>query len=194
MPSHLGSKIRSLRRRQNRTLADVADRCGFTISLLSKIEAGKTNPPVATVSRIAAALGIGLGDLLDETRQKSTTVTSARSLTTATLTDKGYMFHLLAAERSEKLMQPFLMTAERGKVKPGTLAHRGEEFVFVLEGRMRYRVGDTTHTLGRGDSIYFDSEEDHDLEPITKTVRYLAVFVERDTPGKPAGVRKGKKS
>jgi quercetin dioxygenase-like cupin family protein len=73
-------------------------------------------------------------------------------------------------------MQPLLFVAERGGVKPSPMSHSGEEFIYVLQGRMRYRVGDVTYTLGAGDSLYFDAEEDHDLEPITATVRYLGLF------------------
>jgi transcriptional regulator with XRE-family HTH domain len=176
----LHSRIRALRKLQRRTLKDVADRCGFTVSLLSKIESGKTLPPVATLSKIAAALGVALGDLLDTEKPATTVMTSAQKATAAaTQTDKGYIFHLLAAERAHKLMQPILFTAEKDKVKKGGMSHRGEEFVYVLEGRMSYRVGSVTYTLGPGDSLYFNAEEEHDLQPVTKTVKYLAVFAER---------------
>lgn len=177
------TRIRTLRRLQKRTLKDVATQCGFTESLLSKIEAGKTNPPLATLTRIAIALGVSLGDLLDEQRASSTVVTPAATLAgqTETRTAKGYGFHVLSAGRGGKIMQPFLFVAEKDGVKPGLLSHSGEEFVYVLEGQMRYRVGSTTYTLGPGDSLYFDAEEEHDLEPITPEVRFLGIFAERPT-------------
>ena len=177
----LPSRIRALRLRQQRTLSDIAKRCGFTVSLLSKIESGKTTPPVATLARIATALGVNLGSLIADSRNTSTVFNPAaqRAAGAATRTDKGYGFHLLAADRADKIMQPFVFVAERGKIKPGAMAHRGEEFVYVLEGRMRYAVGGTAHTMGPGDSLYFNSEEEHDLEPLTAKVRYLAVFADR---------------
>jgi len=178
---HLPARIRSLRRMQKRTLKDIADQCGFTVSLLSKIESGKSNPPVATLTRIAAALGVSLAELV-ESRAEDRTVfipASKRGAHKASRTDKGYAFHLLAAERPAKLMQPFLFVAEQGKVKPGRMTHEGEEFIFVLEGRMRYHVGTGSHTLGPGDGLYFNAEEEHDLEPLTAKVRYLAVFAGR---------------
>lgn len=176
--SAISTRIRTLRRQQQRTLKDIADRCGFTVSLLSKIESGKTSPPVATLAKIAAALGVDLTVLLADERPATTVVTAAADLAArpATRTDKGYGFHLLAGERADKAMQPFLFVAERGKVKAEPMTHAGEEFVYVLAGRTRYRVGATTHTLGPGDCLYFDSAEEHDLEPLTDTVRYLAVF------------------
>jgi len=178
------TRLRALRRQQKRTLKDVAERSGFTESLLSKIESGKTTPPLATLARIAAALGVGLGDLLDDERRTATTVTAASEVAArpATRTGKGYGFHVLAANRAEKIMQPFLFVAERGEVRPGALSHSGEEFIYVLEGEMRYRVGVVTYTLGPGDSLYFDAEEEHDLEPLTPEVRYLGVFTERPEP------------
>lgn len=174
-------RIRTLRRLQKRTLKDVADRCGFTVSLLSKIESGKTSPPVATLTKIANALGVSLSDLLDGQRAISTVLTTAGQLESrpATLTDKGYGFHLIGSARPGKVMQPFVFTARKGEVKLGGMSHAGEEFVYVLEGSMRYRVGATTYTLGPGDSLYFDAEEEHDLEPISETVRYLGLFAER---------------
>ena len=184
MTTELPSRIRSLRRQQKRTLKEVAAQCGFTESLLSKIESGKSSPPVATLARIAAALGVGLGDLIDGSRTVGTVATAAAALEQrpVTRTAKGYGFHVLAAERGAKIMQPFLFEAEKGGVKPGMLSHSGEEFVYVLEGSMNYRVGSTTYNLGPGDSLYFDAEEEHDLEPISDVVRYLGVFTDRITP------------
>lgn len=184
----LAARLRTLRRQQQRTLRDVADRCGFTVSLLSKIESGKTSPPVATLTRIAAALGVTLADLLADDRPATTVFTPAADLAARppTRTDKGYGFHLLATGRVEKAMQPFVFVAERGRVKPEPMTHAGEEFVYVLEGQTRYRVGATTYTLGPGDSLYFDSAEEHDLEPLTDTVRYLAVFTSPPTDAKPS--------
>lgn len=183
---HLPSRIRALRLRQQRTLKDVSRRCGFTVSLLSKIESGKTNPPVATLARIADALGVHLGDLLDGRADPATVLDAAaeRDAKTLTRTDKGYGFHLIAGERRDKLMQPFLFVAERGKVKKAAMAHGGEEFIYILEGRVRYRVGATAYTLGPGDTLYFSSEEEHDLEPLSTRVKYLAVFAER-APAEP---------
>jgi len=174
----LGARIRKLRRTQLRTLQEIAAACGCSRSLLSKSETGRSVPPVATLGRIAAALGTDAAGLLAGEGSRSTVLTpraeAARTLATA----KGYAFHAFAAGRPAKLMQPFLFVARRGRVRPGALAHPGEEFVHVLAGRMKYRVGRTEHHLGPGDSLYFDAQEDHDLEPLSAEVRFLAVFVE----------------
>ena len=91
-------------------------------------------------------------------------------------TDKGYSFHNFASRRANKLMEVYLFSAKSGKVAPQAMSHRGEEFIYVLTGRMKYRVGNTNYTLGAGDGLYFDSIADHDLQPISDEVTYIAVF------------------
>jgi len=183
----LGARIRKLRRAQGRTLQEIAEACGASRSLLSKIETGRTVPPVATLARIGAALGTDAAALLTPEAGRATVFTpraeSGRMLRTA----KGYAFHAFAAGRPGKLIQPFLFVARRGRLRPGPLAHPGEEFVHVLEGRLKYRVGATEYHLAPGDSLYFDAQEPHDLEPVTAEVRFLAVFAEPGAAQEPGG-------
>jgi transcriptional regulator with XRE-family HTH domain len=178
----LGEHIRKIRRQHRRTLQEIADAAEISKSLLSKIETGATSPPVATLMRISDALGVPVSSLMDPTADVGTVFTPSSAIETKKLTrtDKGYLFCALAAGRADKRMQVFMFEAERGKVKRQPLSHGGEEFVYMLQGRMKYRVASVEYTLGPGDSLYFDGEDDHDLAPITDRVRYLAVFVDRE--------------
>lgn len=176
----LGVRIHKLRLQQHRTLEAVANECGFTKSLLSKIERGKSTPPVATLMKIASALGAEITDLFSQDSSTGTVFTPAAELAEAELTrtEKGYLFHLFAGQRSDKLMQPFLFVARKGEIKAGPLSHRGEEFIYVLSGEMTFRVGTMDYRMHAGDSLYFDSNQKHDLQPVSDTVTYLAVFAE----------------
>ena len=182
----LGAKIRKLRRRQGRTLQGVAEKCGFTRSLLSKIENGHTVPPVATLTKIAAALGVSTSALLDGAGQTGTVHIpgAERKKKGLVTTAKGYSFFTFAAGRTDKLMQPFLFEVKKGQVKRHKLSHTGEEFIYVLEGQLKYRVGSTEYLLSPGDSLYFDAESEHEVSPVSRRARYLAVFVEADDQGK----------
>jgi transcriptional regulator with XRE-family HTH domain len=184
----IGERIRLIRKRQQRTIQEIADICGFTRSLLSQIETGRTVPPLATLTRIAAALGVTVSALLNDQNAAGTVHTTYKALESAELiqTDKGYRFLAIAGGRADKLMEPILFEARRGEVKRKPLSHRGEEFVLVLNGQMRYRVGSVEYLLSEGDSLYFDAEQEHDLEPVTEVVRYLAVFCEPASPQRTA--------
>lgn len=174
----IGTRVRKFRTQQGRTLQEVADHCGFSRSLLSKIESGKTSPPISTLTKIAEALGLKLSALLEDGEDKPTVFTPGKdAVAKGVHTDKGYAFFPFASECANKQMQPFLFVAEKGKVKPKTLSHAGEEFVYVLEGEMNYKVGDIEYHLRPGDSLFFDSVQEHDLKPITKRVMYLGIFL-----------------
>jgi transcriptional regulator with XRE-family HTH domain len=177
---NLGPRIRKARLMRHLTLEDVAGACGFTRSLLSKIENGKTSPPVATLTKIAAALKSSVASLLDDSHAQGSLFTRASSISAKSMieTRAGYSFFAFAGNRGDKRMQPYLFVARKGKVKKTSLTHAGEEFIYVVSGEMEYRVGDVTYTLKPGDSLYFDSSEEHGLSPITAEVRYLGIFVE----------------
>ncbi|MEX2103980.1 MAG: cupin domain-containing protein, partial [Bacilli bacterium] len=93
-------------------------------------------------------------------------------------TNKGYSFYTFAPSFKEKLMQPFLFTAKKGEVKQHVLSHDGHEFVYMLEGEMKYKVGNIEYTMKPGDSIYFNSLEEHTLTPLSEEVKYIAVFAD----------------
>lgn len=176
----LGNRIKKLRLEQNRNIAEIASVCGFSKSLLSKIENGKTIPPISTLVKIADALGTKVSVLLDD-QQRSGTIYTPKETSQSNLvkTEKGYSFFAFAVERGEKLMQPFLFVCRKGEDdKRNVFSHQGEEFIFILEGEMRYKVGSVEYTLRPGDSLYFDSLDKHTLSPVTTEVKYLAVFTQ----------------
>ncbi|SFL73673.1 transcriptional regulator, XRE family with cupin sensor [Paenibacillus sp. 1_12] len=176
----LGNKIMKLRKEQNRNLTEIANICGFSKSLLSKIENGKTVPPIATLIKIADALGTKVSFLLDDQVRSGTIYTASETSESKLVkTEKGYSFFAFAVERGEKLMQPFLFVSRKDEHdSKNVYSHNGEEFIFILEGEMRYKVGNVEYTLKPGDSLYFDSVEKHLLSPITDEVKYVAVFTQ----------------
>lgn len=176
---NIGARLRSIRMRKKLTLQQLGDCVGCTRSLLSKIETGRTMPPVATLMKIAKALKVKTADLLADADPESLVFTSADAATKQIETRKGYLFYAFAAGRVDKAMQPYLFTAQKGKIKSEALTHSGEEFVYILEGIVNYTIGNVTYRLGPGDSVYFDAEEPHDLTAETDTAVYLAIFTER---------------
>ena len=61
----LGAKLRALRKRQGRTLADVGSETGLSVSFLSDIERGRARPSLDTLEKLASYYQLTLNDLLD---------------------------------------------------------------------------------------------------------------------------------
>jgi transcriptional regulator with XRE-family HTH domain len=174
----IGTHLRKLRLRQNRTIQEVADDCKLSKSMISKIETNKVVPSVSTLVKLAGSLGTNVSALLEENGEVTSVVTPVRQAEeNLTRTDRGYHMYPFASGYKNKKMQPFLFVAKKGQVKEHHLTHEGEEFLYVIEGQMKFQVGDLEYSLKEGDCLYFDSLEKHQVIPISETVKYLDIFV-----------------
>ena len=73
-------------------------------------------------------------------------------------------------------MEPFVVDVRPGAESSTCSNHEGEEFLYVLSGRVRITYGGTTYRLEPGDSIYYDSVVPHELRAESdRTARILAV-------------------
>ena len=173
----MGSHIRRLRRLQRFTLQNVADRCGFTKSLLSKIETGKVVPPMSTLVKIAGALGTNIAALMAEGEKLDCVFIPAKGDIKPVLTESGYTVLPLAVEFNKKKMQPFIFSIRPEDLNDKVNSHLGEEFIFVLEGFMEFKVGDTVYSMGPRDSIFFSSIREHYISKVNSAqVVYLNIF------------------
>jgi transcriptional regulator with XRE-family HTH domain len=175
---NIGERIKILRISQKRTLQEIADASDLSKSMISKIENNKTVPSVAALVKIAKTLGTNISTLLEQEGWLNAILTKKNKAgKNLTATEKGYSFYPYASEYHEKKMQPFLFVARKDEVKKHELSHEGEEFIYIIRGQMKMKVGDTEYLLAAGDSLYFNSLQRHGIEPVTDEVAYLDIFV-----------------
>lgn len=178
-PVEIGAQIRRLRKQQGRTLQEVADHCHCSKALLSKIETGKVVPALATLSKIANALGVKTSLLMEDDGAGKAAVTPNMSESEAFVTTtQGYALYGLAPHFLNKKMQPLLISSQMGQVAPHSVSHDGEEFIYVLEGKLQIHVGAAEYILNQGESIYFECIHHHGVLPLTENAMYLDIFVE----------------
>lgn len=170
----VGYHLRELRQQQGRTLQDVAERSGCSRSMLSKVENDHAVPSLATLMALAKALGVEPAALMCGDASGGT-VCEPAGQTAAVPTAKGHQVAAVATSRAGKRMQPHLFSAERGKVAPGPLAQDGEQFIYLIEGELLFRVGLAEYRLRAGDTLYFDARNEHDFTPVSERVRWLGV-------------------
>ena len=165
--SVVAARLRWFRTERGLRLEDVAKRAGYTKGFLSKIEHGKASPPMATLLRVAAALGVEADVLFapDAGVAPDATVHTGTGQGVVVRDDTagpGRALLALAANRHHKLMEPFVVTIEPGQTSvERRLTYPGEEFVYVLEGEVDYTVGDETYALKPGDGLYFNATRPH---------------------------------
>jgi transcriptional regulator with XRE-family HTH domain len=164
----VGEKIKKLREEKGISLQEFATRTGFSSALLSQIENHMVSPPLGTLIAISKALDVEIGCFFVDVREAPfTLVRHNERKNISRVASKmgkryGYAYESLAYDMKGRHMEPFLVTLEPATVKDShSYAHEGEEFIFVLEGRMQVQLGDHTDVLEPGDSIYFNSMIPH---------------------------------
>lgn len=180
----LGANIRAMRERAGLTVTALAQRAELTKGGLSKIETGRASPPISTLMRIADALGVPLASFFEEPETDPPFVLTRKGqgrIITRDGTRFGYSYEALALEMRHKRIEPFLLTIRPGD-PPGSFRHGGQEFIYMLAGRLQFTVGSHTMVLRPGDSLYFDPTLPHSTRVMGKrSARFLCVFVQEDS-------------
>jgi len=163
----VGENIKEIRETMGLSLHDLAAKTGFSTALLSQIENHLISPPLGAIMNIARAMNIEIGRLFNQQhRAPFTIVRKNERQETSRVASKegvryGYAYESLAPEKVNRKMEPFLVTLEPASKKGVPYNHDGEEFLFVLEGRVEIQFGDFSDILEPGDSIYYDSTVPH---------------------------------
>lgn len=185
----IGPQIRQLRQERRLTLQDLSEETELSKPLLSQIENEQVIPPLATLLRIAKALKIPLQTFFEEeaNTQKCLVVRAGASNRLHRRPRHGgppqpYLYHSLAYGKKHKHMEPFLV--EFDPTQTSTLQavqHSGEEFLYVLKGRIELNHGNEIYVLEAGDSVYWDSNELHSLKALGDEIaRGIAVLYTRN--------------
>lgn len=139
----IGKNIRALREGKGLSLTEAAARAGLSKSALSKVETAQISSPISTLLAIAGALDVHLSRFFQEATQKPTHVVTRKGKAPVISrggSQYGYAYQALALAMPDKLMEPFLLTVRPGD-KRGVFKHKGQEFIYMLSGRMRMRLG-----------------------------------------------------
>lgn len=167
----LGNNIRFFREKKGYTLKQLAESSGLSIGFISQVERAQTEPSIASLKKISMALDIKMRDLFDQDDGQHEVVRKGQG-------DKFVVHSVqceLLASLPDKLMEPLYKSIEPGGGSGGLLEpHDGEEFIWIMSGSLNVTVGDVTHVLHEGDSIYFKSEQPHSC--VNKTNKLCEVL------------------
>jgi transcriptional regulator with XRE-family HTH domain len=160
--SEIGAKVARARAERGWSLAQLAQRSGLSAASVHKIEKSGMTPTIASLMKVAAALGKSVAYFVDEPTtpdvnvirgdERSRVYTSKRGLELRNLSGRYGGFAMAGADA---LVEP------RADSGPTPMNHPGEELVIVVEGRMEFDVDGVTHEIGEGDSIHFRAVRPH---------------------------------
>ncbi|MBU1344720.1 MAG: XRE family transcriptional regulator [Proteobacteria bacterium] len=153
--------IKKLRKQNHFTLEKLATLTGLTKGYLSKVERSEKAPPYSTLNKIAGALGIEVTSIFGKNSEPLNDIRISfqkkdeGTIIKATSQLSGYDYEVLGASKPGKNMEPFIIYSPWEITK--MYSHEGEEFMYVMEGRLEFLYGDKTYIMEKGDNVYFDS-------------------------------------
>ena len=162
----IGNRIREFRKSRRFKLEELAKASGISKALLSKIENAKVGSPISVYSRIATALGVKFSDLFPDEEKKGGCVVLRKSERKRVLVGQavnGYQFEALGHRWPNTNFNPFLLTYLPQPKKPRlpNFTFEGEEFIFLLEGKLDIFYDGEIHHLSPGDCIFLDGRVPH---------------------------------
>ncbi|WP_269321893.1 helix-turn-helix domain-containing protein [Oceanobacillus salinisoli] len=176
--------MKGLRLRQKKTQQQIADECGISKSMLSKIENGQTASAVATLSKISEALNVSLSWLLDD-KVDDTLILQKRSNRKSKIGDAhmGYSYELLANRSQFSGIEPTIVhvTPKNMNLRTEAYTHSQDEFIYILEGSIYLLYDGNNYYMEKGDSAYFEGEKPHLFVPVNdEEAQVLTCFIDRD--------------
>ncbi|GAA3869788.1 XRE family transcriptional regulator [Streptomyces lacrimifluminis] len=152
-------QLRALRRRASLTLEAAARSAGLSPAHLSRLETGQRQPSLPMLLGLARVYGTTVSELLGETVADRDAIVRAADMEPTAAGGWSYW----QAGASGRGMQALRVHVPHGAQGDIVRVHPGEEWLYVLKGRLRLRLGDTAHVLAPGDSAHFDSLTPHRL-------------------------------
>jgi transcriptional regulator with XRE-family HTH domain len=149
----VGPRLRELRTRRDRTLTELADTTGISVSTLSRLESGARKPTLELLLPLAQAYGVTLDELVDAPPTGDPRVhlkpVETHGMTMVPLT-----------RRADGIAAYKLVVPVRSG-EPDPRSHEGYEWLYVLDGRLRLVLGEHDLVLGPGEAAEFDTRTPH---------------------------------
>ncbi len=161
--SEIGAKVAKARAERGWSLSQLAERSGLSTAAVHKIEKSGMTPTIASLMKVASALGKSVGFFVEE-------VEATRPVTVIRAGERSRLYTSkqgLELQNISGRYGPFWVAGAEAFVEPGAdsgpepMSHPGEELVLLLEGRMIFTIDGEPYELESGDSIHFRTVRPH---------------------------------
>ena len=161
-------RIREMREISGLSVSEMAEKTEVDLGTYLTYESGKVDLPFTFIHKCALTFRIGISDLLEgqSARLSSYTVTRKGHLMDP-ITEDGIQITNMAPMFRNKIAEPYFVkyeySADLQNQPIHTTSHSGQEFDYVMEGRLKVQVGDNVEYLSEGDSIFYNSATPHGM-------------------------------
>ena len=162
----IGNKIKRLRLQLNLSQSELADRCELTKGYISQLENDLTSPSIATLLDILSALGTSPAEFFK--KEDDTRVTFSEN-DFIEKHDDGMVLRWIIPNAQKNEMEPVLVELLSGAETALDFPHEGEEFGYVLEGKICVILGDSKYICKKGETFYYRANKSHGIKNVGKS-------------------------
>ena len=176
-------RIKEMREIFGLSVEDMAKKTEVTVEQYVDFESGKQDFPFTFIHKCSLAFNIGISDLLEgKSALLSSYTVTRKGQGQQTAKEDGINIANLAPWFRKKISEPYFVTYQYSQElqnKPIHLTkHSGQEFDYVIKGKLKIQVGDNVEYLGEGDSIYYNSSTPHGMIAVDgEECQFLAVVL-----------------
>jgi quercetin dioxygenase-like cupin family protein len=158
-------------------LEELSSRCGLSISFLSQVERGLSSLSISSLHSICEALEVPMTHFFAATAPNGPLVVRAgKPRSRIHIGDSQVTYNMLSSSMPERVLEA-LIAEYPPHYRPPLVTHAGEEFGYVLEGKVLLQVVDQKEMLSPGDSFHIISSQPHTVQnPSDEPTRILWVL------------------
>jgi XRE family transcriptional regulator, regulator of sulfur utilization len=151
----VGAHVRRLRTERGMSLRSLATQTDFSPSFISQLENGQVSPSISSMEKIAATLGVSLGEFFAAAQKgEGGLVVRAPDRTVLSSWWSSAEIAALSPMKANQQLEPVLITLQPGgRSGKHPYPHAREEFAFVVEGQVDLTLGPERHSLQVGDAV-----------------------------------------
>lgn len=156
----IGSKIKRLRLQLHLSQSELADRCELTKGYISQLENDLTSPSIATLCDILDALGTDLSEFFQKETDERVVFSEADFIEKS---DDGMILKWIIPNAQKNEMEPVLVELLPSSSTSEDFPHEGEEFGFVLDGKICIQLGKKKYSCKKGEAFYYKADVTHNI-------------------------------
>ncbi|MCL2144970.1 MAG: XRE family transcriptional regulator [Endomicrobia bacterium] len=175
----IGQRLSALRGIADMAPEEFCEKTGVTVQDLAAYEKGELDFSFSFLYNAARILGVDVIDLMSGDSPHLSDWSIVRKGEGYSIDRrKAYKYNHLAFTFRNKKAEPFMVTVEPKEEKPALHSHDGQEFNWLVSGRMKFYISDKEYVLEPGDSVYFNASIPHAMQALDNTpVQFLAVVI-----------------
>ena len=165
----IGKRLRTIRTRNGLTLEELASRSELSKGFLSQLENNITSPSISTLEDITEVLGVSLKSFFKEERTEQVVFSKDDFFVDER---DGSTITWLVPNSQKNEMEPILLTLEEGGESNVIDPHEGEEFGYVLQGKVELvdMDNDRSFSIKKDETFCLKGEHQHKLVNRSKQI------------------------